>query len=155
MIIDRVTSFAEVRKCSTSSNQSVHATKKLVEGEIFAKFGPQKVIDKPNYLTVQVSQSEHIMLDPEWLQYINHSCRPNVFFDTSKREIIVLKSIEVGEEVTFFYPATEWVMDQPFECLCHRENCLKEIQGSKFISPDILMSYRLSSHIQENIERFS
>ena len=35
------------------------------------------------YLTVQTGADRHITLMPEFLQYINHSCGPNVFFNTA------------------------------------------------------------------------
>lgn len=53
---------------------------------------------------LQVGETEHIMLSPEWLQYVNHSCTPNVFFDTSTLKLIALKDIKAGEELCFFYP---------------------------------------------------
>ncbi|MGK7904081.1 MAG: SET domain-containing protein-lysine N-methyltransferase [Hormoscilla sp.] len=64
------------------------------------------------------------MLDPDFLQYINHSCAPNVFFDTSDLFLRALSKIEIGEELTFFYPSTEWSMDRQFDCLCQSKDCL-------------------------------
>jgi hypothetical protein len=133
-VIDKVTFFAELRKCPMSGSKSVHARVNLREGQLFCQFGPKEILDQPNYLTVQINEFQHIMLDPEWLQYINHSCDPNVFFDTTTKEVTVLKPIEIGEEVTFFYPSTEWSMSQAFECLCKSENCIKKIQGASFLS---------------------
>lgn len=55
---------------------------------------------------------------------VNHSCDPNVAFDLSSSDpnewhVRALRRIEPGETVTFFYPSTEWDMDQPFTCECH------------------------------------
>jgi hypothetical protein len=33
------------------------------------------------------------------------------------------KGIEVGQELTFFYPSTEWDMAQGFECICGTATC--------------------------------
>jgi hypothetical protein len=46
------------------------------------------------------------MLNPEWLQYINHSCDPNVAFDTAAFKLIALKDVKPGDELCFFYPST-------------------------------------------------
>lgn len=150
-LIEKVTSLAEVRESSSSGSKSVHARVDLTAGQILSKFAAKQILARPNYLTVQIAQSQHIMLAPEWLQYINHSCQTNVFFDTCKQEVILLEAIEAGEEITFFYPSTEWSMSQGFDCLCQSKNCLGKIQGAQFLSPEILARYRLSDYIQGQI----
>ena len=92
------------------------------------------------------------MLTPEFLQYINHSCSPNVFFDTKNMVVIALRKIEIGEEFSFFYPSTEWSMDRGFDCLCKSENCLKYIQGAAHLPPEILAEYQLSEYIEEKLK---
>nr|WP_293094449.1 SET domain-containing protein-lysine N-methyltransferase [Okeania sp. SIO2F4] len=91
------------------------------------------------------------MLDPECLQYINHSCNPNVFFDTENMVLIALRNIEIGEEFTFFYPSTEWSMDKGFSCICQTENCLGYIQGAAHLPLDVLTKYKLSVYIQQKL----
>jgi hypothetical protein len=93
------------------------------------------------------------MLDPEFLQYINHSCNPNVFFDTQKRVVIALGNIEIGEEFTFFYPSTEWSMDRGFDCICQSKNCLGYIQGAAHLPPNVLKKYKLSQYIQQKLKK--
>ncbi|MEO1431860.1 MAG: SET domain-containing protein-lysine N-methyltransferase [Cyanobacteria bacterium J06632_19] len=121
-------------------------------GDTIADFGIKAHLEKPNYLTVQIDDTEHILLEPEFLQYINHSCDPNVFFDTTNMVVTCLKTIEVGEAMTFFYPSTEWSMAQGFDCFCGSENCLKKIQGAAHLSPDIIDNYRFSEHIRKKLE---
>ncbi|MDE5111337.1 MAG: SET domain-containing protein-lysine N-methyltransferase, partial [Trichodesmium sp. St7_bin2_1] len=122
--ITKISSYAEIRECQTTSYKSLHAAIELQLGEVICKFGNKEILDRPNYLTVQIGDSQHIMLDPEYLHYINHSCSPNVFFDTENMVLIALRNIEIGEEFTFFYPSTEWSMDRGFDCICQSENCL-------------------------------
>lgn len=101
---------------------------------------------------MQIHDEHHIMLDPEWLQYINHSCEPNVVFDTTKKEVIAVRPIKTGEELTFFYPSTEWSMDQAFDCLCKSDNCLETIQGAAHLPLEILTNYQLSDYIQQKLD---
>lgn len=112
---------------------------------------------------------------------MNHSCEPNVAFDLSSEDpaewhVRALKRIEADKDgkrgtgwldrstcpgtadnasvVTFFYPSTEWEMDQAFECRCgtpvrdtgavpvdvheltgrSMQSCLKVIRGAKHLS---------------------
>jgi len=61
--------------------------------------------------------------------------------------LIALKDIQVNEELTFFYPSTEWEMVQPFQCFCQTEKCLGKIQGAAFIPLNTLSEYKISSLI--------
>ena len=145
--ITKVTSFAEIRECLTTGSKFLHATTDFRPGQVISKFSAKEILDRPNYLTVQIGDRQHIMLNPEFLQYINHSCNPNVFFDSTNWELTALRKIEIGEQMTFFYPSTEWSMDRGFDCLCQSEVCLGYIQGSVYLSQNILSKYKLSEYI--------
>jgi hypothetical protein len=95
--------------------------------------------------------NQHILLFPEHLQYINHSCDPNVFFDTSSLVILALRDIAEGEEISFFYPSTEWEMDQPFTCHCGSAKCLGQIRGAAYLPAETLQQYQLSEFIQQQL----
>ncbi len=127
---------------------ALFAKKAFSRGEVLCPFGAAAKMDTPNYLTLQVGTSSHISLFPEILQYINHSCDPNVFFDVDAGMLRALKDIDEGDEITFFYPSTEWKMDRPFECWCGAPGCLRQIQGAAFIPQNILRRYELNEHIR-------
>ncbi|KAG9101916.1 hypothetical protein FS749_001882 [Ceratobasidium sp. UAMH 11750] len=93
-----------------------------------------------SWSTVQygVEPDAHIELNSV-LVYVNHSCSPNAAFDLTspnKAEwsFRAIRDIRPGEELSFFYPSTEWDMDQAFECKCGAENCLGYISGAKDLS---------------------
>ena len=149
--VTKVSSFAELWECPQTNEKALHATVTLMPGDLISTFGAKETLTAPNYLTVQLNEQEHILLAPEFLQYINHSCEPNVFFDTTNMVVTCLREIEVGEEMTFFYPSTEWSMDQKFECHCKTAVCLNSIQGAAHLHPDILKKYQLSAYIQHKL----
>ena len=74
-------------------------------------------LGKKRYTTVQTGKDEHVELNSD-LVYMNHSCDPSVVIDVTHRVICVAKVLNPGDEITFFYPSTEWDMDQPFPCWC-------------------------------------
>jgi len=150
--ITKVGSIAEIRACQKTEGKSLHTTINFRPGQVISEFGPTEVLDRPNYLTVQISDDRHIMLNPEWLQYINHSCAPNVFFDTKNMVLTAIRKIEAGEELTFFYPSTEWSMDRGFDCLCQSEDCQGRIQGAAHLPLNVLTKYKLSQHILQKRE---
>jgi hypothetical protein len=55
------------------------------------------------WTSVQYSKTRHIELNSE-LVYLNHSCDPNIIFDTKNSQLLAGKEIKVGDELTFFYP---------------------------------------------------
>lgn len=143
--------FAVVLRNTVSGQQQLSATRSFRAGEVISPFFAGFVSNIPNYLTVQISENKHITLQPEFLQYINHSCDPNAFFDTSAMQLVSLKDIAENEEFTFFYPSTEWEMDQPFVCQCGSPKCLQLIQGASFLSTKVLQQYRLTQFIEEKL----
>ncbi|KZM26916.1 uncharacterized protein EKO05_0010535 [Ascochyta rabiei] len=104
------------------------------------------------YSSVQAGKNLHIELNCD-LVYINHSCSPSLIFDMVAWEVRVNPDreggLKEGDELTFFYPSTEWSMAQPFECLCKTSECKKTIQGAKDMRLTDLDEYWLSEHIKE------
>lgn len=147
--------FAVVRQNLTNDQKAFFAQLSYSPGDVVADFSAGAILHEPTYLTVQVGIDQHIMLQPEHLQYINHSCDPNVFFDTHSMQVVALKNIQQGDEMTFFYPSTEWDMAQPFSCFCGSAKCLGEIKGASHIPMDILATYKLTRFIQQQLHERS
>ena len=78
---NKVASFAEVWECPITKSKSLHATVDFFPGEVLSSFRAREILTKPNYLSVQIDDHQHILLEPEFLQYINHSCDPKVCRD--------------------------------------------------------------------------
>lgn len=99
-----------------------------------------------SYATVQCGHGpdDHLSLNSD-LRYVNHSCDPNTAFDLSSPDqsewqIYALKRIAIGEPLTYFYPSTEWLMDQPFECTCGAPSCLRRIEGAATLPGEELLA---------------
>lgn len=144
--------IAEIVQNTVTKQRSLHALVPFNKGEVISKFSAGETFTEPNYLTVQKGINEHITLVPQFLQYINHSCSPNAFFDTGNMELVALKDIEENEEFSFFYPSTELDMAQPFLCYCGSKNCLQNIKGARYISGETLKSYRLTDFIRQQLQ---
>ena len=143
--------FAVVRQNLVNNQKAFFAQRSYQPGEIIINFSAGDILSEPTYLTVQIDIDKHIMLQPEHLQYINHSCDPNVFFDTYAMQVVALRPIKEGDEMTFFYPSTEWDMAQPFTCFCGSEKCLGEIKGAAHINGEVLNNYQLTRFIQQQL----
>jgi hypothetical protein len=131
-----------------TGQRHLYAQRPYRAGECIHPIGARAVLDQPTYLTVQTGIDRHILLEPEWLQYCNHSCAPNVFFDTDAMEVVALADIAAGDELTFFYPSTEWAMAQSFDCYCDSDRCLGTIQGAAYLPEEVLGRYRFTEFIR-------
>lgn len=145
--------FADVLLSEATHQKSLHATVSIRPGDVICNFKAGITQSYATYLTVQTGVDKHITLMPEFLQYINHSCEPNVFFDTTTMQLICLQALEPGDELTFFYPSTEWEMSQPFVCNCGHAACLQLINGASHLSPDTLRKYRLTDFITSQVKQ--
>ena len=145
--------FCQVREQKITSQKGVFSNQDYKIGDVLVNFSALKVLEEPDYLTVQVGINKHIYLFPTFLQYVNHSCSPNVLFNTTTMALECVSSIHQGDELRFFYPATEWEMSQPFMCNCGASNCLELISGAAFMPYATLVTYKLSDFVLNKLMR--
>jgi hypothetical protein len=100
--------IAEVRQRLSNNQQALFASKAFKEGETISLFSAGIISSIPTYLTVQIDIEKHITLKPEFLQYINHSCAPNAFFDTSSMQLIALNGKWPNHFVVFAAALNAW-----------------------------------------------
>ncbi|KAJ3345809.1 hypothetical protein HDU83_003700 [Entophlyctis luteolus] len=152
------------------------STVSLKPGQVFASAHAMAPVAAKRYSTVQTGADCHAELNSDLL-YMNHSCDPNVVLDVEHKIVAAAKDIRPGDAITFFYPSTEWEMDQPFECWCGAPNvrlgfcyyvilllllaadhvscvaqCLKEVKGAKFLDAKTLDKFAISKHIRRMVE---
>jgi len=119
------------------------------KGEVICAMPSENIVDKPTRFTVQIAKDKHTHVGK--LAALNHSCDPNVILDTENMLMIARRDIEKGEELSFFYPATEWEMQAPFICLCGSTNCIQVVAGARFLPLSTLESHYLSKHVRETV----
>ncbi|HMI78528.1 MAG TPA: SET domain-containing protein-lysine N-methyltransferase [Ferruginibacter sp.] len=145
--------FANVLLNNSSNQKSLHAAVSFSPGDVISTFSAGITQTYATYLTVQTGADRHITLMPEFLQYINHSCVPNVFFNTATMQLVCLTALQPGDELAFFYPSTEWEMAQPFVCNCGNRECLQLINGASHLSVGTLSKYRLTDFIKQQVKQ--
>jgi len=129
--------------------RSLVTKRAYARGEVICDIPTEKVVDQPNRFTVQIDRNKHT--DVGKLAALNHSCDPNVILDTANLSVYAAKDIEEGEELSFFYPATEWEMDAPFICLCGSSSCIHVVAGARFLPLSTLENHFLNKHIREHM----
>jgi hypothetical protein len=117
------------------------------KGDVICDMPSENIMDKPNRFTVQIGRALHTHVGK--LAALNHSCDPNVILDTDKMLMVARRDISKGEELSFFYPSTEWEMNAPFICLCGAANCIHVVAGARFLPLSTLENHYLNPHIRE------
>ncbi|KAI9802637.1 MAG: hypothetical protein M1825_002659 [Sarcosagium campestre] len=128
----------------------------LPPGALFVRITTATPASKAAYSSVQISAEAHIELNSD-LIYCNHSCDPSLIFDMEALEVRVVenKPLRVGDQLSFFYPSSEWDMAQPFDCVCNAPNglCKKHITGAKDMATKDLNGFWLNRHIIELLDK--
>ncbi|KAJ5923835.1 hypothetical protein N7466_008022 [Penicillium verhagenii] len=138
----------QVNRSAIAFGSGAYSLIDLPAGALFAKI-TTATPGKKAYTTVQTGANTHIELNSD-LVYCNHSCAPSLVFDMSRLEVRVVddRALKAGDALTFFYPSTEWDMDQPFQCTCGADACRGMITGAKATSIGVLRQYWLNPHIE-------
>lgn len=116
-------------------------------GDIICPIPTESLYDKPNQFTVQIGIDQHV--EVKELASMNHSCQPSVLMDTTRMLVIAARDLAPEDELTFFYPSTEWEMSSPFICLCGAASCIHVVAGARFLPLSTLEVHFLNYHIRQ------
>ena len=92
---------------------------------------------------LQIDADNYIDLDPASLS-INHSCDPNSAIRQSN-ELIAIRNISTGDEVTFDYSTTVTLTIEPYSwsmrCNCGSGNCRSIIGNVSTVPESLILKY--------------
>jgi hypothetical protein len=140
--------FATIWQDIETKHRSLWSNRSFQPGEVISKLYAGKYLAERMPGSLQVADFQYILLMPEMLHCIKHSCNPNVFFDIATMQLICIRPIRINEELCFFRPSVEWQAPQPFECRCGAHNCLQHINGAASIPLEKLETYKISDFIR-------
>lgn len=135
---------------SSAYGSRLITTQAFVKGQLIYKINDYRLTDKPTYRSIQIASGQHIE-DIGIIVYLNHSCDPSTIVDTTTLTIRAARNLAAGEELTFFYPSTEWDMDRPFVCLCGSPGCVRLVAGARYLSVETLARYYINQHVRAAI----
>jgi hypothetical protein len=144
------------------SGLSLRSKVNLPAGAHFCNITVHTPQPSATWRTIQTSETTHTEISSALLD-LNHSCDPsleihvNVPDDQGKypggiaAEVKVErnKDLRAGDELTFFYPSTEWEFDRAFECSCgaSKDLCIGMLTGARDIKVEVLERYWVCGHI--------
>lgn len=131
-------------------NRAAFAIHHIKQGQVIYNILPYSFKTYADFLSVQISIEKHIF--DRLLEAMNHSCTPTTFVDVQRMQVIAIKDISPEEELTFFYPSTEWEMNRPFQCNCQSSQCIGFVSGAKNLSISHIIQFQLNFHIKSLIK---
>lgn len=134
-------------------SRALHSGLAYATGDPIVTFSIAARVPQPTRHSIQLGVSDHALIEPESLRLMNHSCDPNVALDARSLALRAIRPIEPGEELTYFYPSTEWEMAEPFTCSCGTPRCVRRIAGAAHLPAETLTRYDLADHIRLLLEQ--
>ena len=134
-----------VAATTRAGDTGLFAERAFADGELIGALPCTAEHGAPTRFTVQVGRARHIEVGP--FAFLNHACSPSVRIDTGRMLVLAARAIAAGEEMTFFYPSTEWEMACPFVCRCGDPNCIGLVAGARFLPASVIGRHPVSAHI--------
>jgi len=128
------------QRCMLSADFGVTAREAIPAGTVLMSLA-HVFVDRPGRHTIQIDARRHQAGTGEIDDYLNHSCDPNSALDFTRLELVSLRPIAAGEELSFNYLTSEWDMAAPFTCQCGACDRLggpggpRVIRGFRHLSP--------------------
>jgi len=144
-----VTTLSNITVITQNRFRSLVAQRQFLEGEVVCPIPREAMHSKPTRMTIQIGRNRHVEVGQ--FSSANHSCNPTLILDTDRMLAFARRDIAPGEELTFFYPSTEWQMQVPFICLCGAANCIHVVAGARFLPLSTLEDHYLNRHIREQM----
>ena len=122
-------------RTSGDKGQGVFAAEPLRRGDVAIVGKPVRRSAERTWQTVQVDVDQHIKIDLP-LELVNHSCAPTCGPRANSfggYDLVALRDIAAGEEITFGYCMTEWLLVGFDECRCASDQCRGSIRGANHI----------------------
>ena len=136
--------------------ESIYAGELLViwGGFVMPKDEFMQLDEHARSISIQIEEGVFLApIQPEKADYINHCCNPNGGL-RGANNLVAMRDIAVGEEVTFDYAMSDSAPYDQFECGCGASNCRGKVTGNDWQLPELWGRYAgyFSPYIQAKID---
>ncbi|MCX6785509.1 MAG: SET domain-containing protein-lysine N-methyltransferase [Candidatus Komeilibacteria bacterium] len=98
----------------------------IKKGEAFYKIPSDKILSQNHHQAARIGAQQWVW-DEQVLNFVNHSCEPNVFINVANLTLVALKNIRAGEEITCNYDFSEGEQGFHFICQCGSKFCEQQV----------------------------
>jgi SET domain-containing protein len=142
----------------TPYGKGVFAAAPISKGSVILRFtGPILRYEDttPETYALQVGPDKYIGASGSLDDYVNHSCDPNAghVVHGDGTDLIAIRDIAEGEQVTFDYSTTLDEDDFTFACRCGAPNCRGVMRDGKHLPDDVWERYLSLGIIPDYVQR--
>ena len=127
------------------ANKNFKKGEKLIgfKGKLFTYSQLPAPYSKADDHYVQIGKNLYMGPSGKLDDFINHSCNPNSGLKIQSKivNLVAIKSIKKGEEVTWDYSITMDEDDWEMVCKCGSKNCRKRVKDFKYLPKRIQKKY--------------
>jgi hypothetical protein len=110
-------------------------------GEILSINDLNRVAELRKRNCVQIGWDEFLTpIEVVAADYINHSCAPTCGI-SGDRNLVAIRDILIGEEITYDYAMTDSVQYDNFHCRCSSKGCRRLVTGSDWRIADLQQAF--------------
>lgn len=150
----------EIKKSLMSGN-GLFAKDDIRKGSILFHFDGRVGDDAhTNSESLQIGEDVFLESTIGFDDFLNHSCYPNCFIDWLTLNLVSLRRIRKGEELTYHYCTSDWndvhlLQDHSFTCKCSARNCIGKVKGFRYLTPEQKRKLRplLSPFLMEKLRQ--
>jgi len=150
-------------RLKTHREYGVYAIAPIQKDEMLAMWGGEVVTremfetlpERLRRLSIQVEETLFLVaLNEGPSDYVNHSCDPNGGL-SGQIELVALRDIAVGEEITFDYAMSDGSDYDEFKCECGAADCREYVTGRDWRNPMLWKKYagHFSPYLARRIEK--
>ena len=145
-----------VVNATADKGRGVFALRDISAGEVVIRSRPVRVCPERTRLTIQTDFDVHVEVDEPGI-FTNHSCDPNTGLRNNELgayDFVALRDIKQGEEITWDYETTEFILIAVFECHCGSPKCRGRARGFKYLAKEVREAYGefIGDYLKENRE---
>ena len=152
-----------IRLCNDGRGAGVFAAEPIEKGELLAVWGG-RIIDRASVAELAPAERRYVLqvgdnrylasldhVDPP--DYINHCCRPNGGL-RGEDQLVAMRKIAVGEEISFDYATTDSCPLLEFACECPKRSCRRRVSFDDWKRADVRARNRgyFSPYLQRRID---
>jgi SET domain-containing protein len=125
-----------VQECGTG--RGVFACEAILAKSVIMLYsGPMLRYEQtsPTTLALQIGPDLYMGESKAADDFVNHCCEPNagMLIDGCDVQLVAIRDIATGEQITFDYSTTMDEDDFEFDCLCGKEKCRGRIRDFKHL----------------------
>lgn len=152
-----------IQPCHDGRGTGVYAAEPIEKGELLAVWGG-RIIDRASVAKLAPAERRYVLqvgddrylasldhVDPP--DYINHCCHPNGGL-RGEDQLVAMRKIAVGEEVSFDYATTDSCSLLEFACECPKRSCRRRVSSDDWRRADVQARNRgyFSPYLQRRID---